>query len=98
MIALPLSGYMIRGQTNINKQSIKRTLRYMRIFNCIAFISLLSFFMECDDTRYYYLGGDLNYDQLEVNTTWIPSGKFVTILEIIFRCNLLQQIVTKNFS
>ena len=50
----------------------------MRIFNCIAFISLLSFFMECDDTRYYYLGGDLNYDQLEVNTTWIPSGKFVT--------------------
>lgn len=49
----------------------------MRIFNCIAFISLLSFFMECDDTRYYYLGGDLNYDQLEVNTTWIPSGKFV---------------------
>ena len=70
----------------------------MRIFNCIAFISLLSFFMECDDTRYYYLGGDLNYDQLEVNTTWIPNGKFVTILEIIFRCYLLQQFVTKNFS
>ena len=78
MIALPLSGYMIRGQTNNSKQSIKRTLRYMRIFNCIAFISLLSFFMECDDTRYYYLGGDLNYDQLELNTTWIPDSKFVT--------------------
>jgi len=73
MIALPLSGYMIRGQTNNSKQSIKRTLKYMRIFNCIAFISLLSFFMECDDTRYYYLGGDLNYDQFGVNTTWIPS-------------------------
>ena len=76
MLALPLSGYLIRGQPTNSRQSIKRALKYMRIFNCIAFISLLALFMECDSTRYYYLGGDIKYDELKVNSSWIPSGKY----------------------
>jgi len=76
MIALPLSGYLIRsGQSAPNKQYIIRTLKYMRLFNCIAFVALLSFFMECDNTRYYYLGGDMNYNELNINSTWTPSAE-----------------------
>lgn len=73
MLALPLSGYIIRGQPATYKRSIKRILNYMRIFNLISFFSLLTFYMECDNTEYYYVGGDVSFSKLQLNATWVPA-------------------------
>ena len=46
----------------------------MRFATGMATIALLFLFMTCDDSKFYFAGGDVAYNQLNLNNSWIQSN------------------------
>jgi hypothetical protein len=74
MLALPLSGYICKDIDKTKSFDLEKTLKFMRFATGMATIALLSLFMTCDDSKFYFAGGDVAYNQLNLNNSWIQSN------------------------
>ena len=74
MFALPGSSYATRKVDTTVKKDVVWCLQLLRILTVGSGICCLTLFMMCDDNRYSYAGGNVQFDELgpTLDSTWVP--------------------------
>ena len=73
IFSLPISGYFVRKIDYGSKNDIKKSIRIMRWCNVLSVVFLLSMLSPCDDNSFLYAGGNIDYNDTGLESSWIPT-------------------------
>ena len=74
LLALPISGYLSKGINKTKMRDLKKTLRFMRLCSGIGGTCLLSLLMTCNNDEVLFAGGDVGFNDLNLEANWIQSN------------------------
>ena len=75
LLALPLSGYLCKGIDKSKVGDLRKTLRFMRMCTAFGATVLLTLLMTCDDSGFLFAAGDVGFNDLDLEATWVQSSK-----------------------